>query len=260
MLRSACLVVLALGLAACSRTPVVEDAPDRTTPDAYPGHSLPAIRQAVALSLGSVRSYAADGRVRIVTPDRDDDATFSLRSRIADSSTVKVRGPLGIEVARAVVTPDSFVAFNTFADELLVGRVEVADRYVPGTGSSEVLSRALAGLLVPDGAPWDVTPRDGHYTLVARRADGSRRVLVIDPAIWRVVQAQEVDATNTVVADQVFSEFDTVEGVVVPRRVVLTAPDQGVRVTLEHRRLRLNPADLRLQFRRPSGAEVIEIR
>ena len=114
--------------------------------------------------------------------------------------------------------------------------------------------------LVPDGAAWTVAPADGHYTLVARRGDGSRRVLIVDPAIWRVVQAQEIDATNTVVADQAFSEFDTVEGVVMPRRVVLTAPDQGVRVTLEHRRLLLNPEDLRLRFRRPSGAEVIEIR
>lgn len=260
-LRSLCLAALALGLAACSNGgPIVEDAPDRTTPDAFPDHSLPAIRQSVAVSLGQVRSYAADGRVRIVTPDREDDATFSLRSRLADSSTVKVRGPLGIEVARAVVTPDSFVAFNKFADQLLVGRVEVAERYVPGTGSSEVLSRALAGLLVPDGAMWSVTPGDSLYTLVSRRDDGTRRVLVVDPAIWRVVQAQEIDASNSVVADQVFSEFDTVEGVVMPRRVVLTAPDQGVRITLEHRRLVLNPEDLRLQFRRPSDAEVVVIR
>ncbi|MEM6327201.1 MAG: DUF4292 domain-containing protein [Bacteroidota bacterium] len=253
------LLLVALTLAACSRTPPVVE-PDRTTPDEYPFHSAEQIQQAMDLSTGAVRAYAADGRIEIVTPDRSDDASHSIRSRLADSSTARVRGPLSIEVARALVTPDSFLVYNRFAGDLIVGRVEVADRFVPGTGSSEILARALVGLLVPGVEAWDVTPRDGEYVLVSRRADGSRRVLVVDPSIWRVTQAQEIDAENTVVADQQFSEFDTVEGIVMPRRVVLTAPLEGLRLTMEHRRLVPNPDDLRLQFSRPDGADVIPIR
>lgn len=250
---------LVLTLAACSTTPPLVE-PDRTTPDEYPYHTIDQIRQAVSVSTGAVRSYSADGSIEIVTPERQDDASHSLRSRLADSTTAKVRGPLGIEVARALVTPDSFLVYNRFAGELLVGRVSVANRYVPGTGSSELMARAMVGLLAPDGAAWTVTPRDGEYVLVARRSDGSRRVLIVDPSIWRVTQAQEIDADNTVVADQTFSEFDTIEGIVMPRRVVLTAPLEGLRLTMEHRRLTPNPTDLRLQFSRPEGADVVPIR
>ena len=106
---------------------------------------------------------------------------------------------------------------------------------------------------------WTVTPDSGRYILVHRRPDRTRRVLVVDPGLWRVVQAQELDASNTVVADQRFSAFDTVDGVVMPRRVVLTAPGEGVRIQLEHNRLLVNPSDFRLRFARPTGVEVIEI-
>lgn len=258
MLRLSPLLFL-LVLAACSRTPPIVE-PDRTTPSTYPGHTIDQIRQEMAVSTGAIRSYAADGNIEIVTPDRDDSASHSLRARLADSTTARVRGPLGIEVARALVTPDSFLVYNRFAGELLVGRVAVANRYIPGTGSSEVLARAMVGFLVPDGTSWTVTPRNGEYVLVSRRPDGSRRVLIVDPAIWRVTQAQEINAENTVVADQRFTEFDTVEGVVMPRRVELSAPLEGFRLTMEHRRLVPNPPDLRLQFDRPEGADVVVIR
>ncbi len=52
--------------------------------------------------------------------------------------------------------------------------------------------------------------------------------------------------------------FDTVEGVVLPRRVRLQGG--GTTIQLEHRRLVVNPTDLRLRFSRPSDYEVIPVR
>lgn len=257
MLRFAPLFLLIL--AACSTTDPIVDEPDRTPPAAYPNHSLEQIRQSVVVSGGAVRTYAVDGDIQIVSPDRDDSATHSVRSRIADSTTATIRGPLGITVARALVTPDSFLVYNRFAGELVVGRVETANRFLPGAGSSELFARAVLGLLAPDGGAWQVTPREGTYLLSDRRADGSRRVLIVDPSIWRVTQAQEIDASNRVVADQRFSQFETVEGITFPRRVVLTAPQDGLRVTMEHGRIVPNPADLRLRFERPDDVDVVVV-
>jgi hypothetical protein len=50
-----------------------------------------------------------------------------------------------------------------------------------------------------------------------------------------------------------------VDGVVVPRRVVLAAPLDTLTVTVEHRQLTLSPADLDLSFRRPTDAEVVRL-
>ncbi|OZC02601.1 DUF4292 domain-containing protein [Rubricoccus marinus] len=259
-MRFALLLLTALSLAACSSGPLVDDAPEGQLPDAYPYQTAAQIRDAIQRSTQPVAFYAADGRIEITTRTLDQKATYSIRARLADSTTVTVRGPLGIEGGRGLITPQSFVAYDKINGKLFVGDIEVADRYVPGAGSSEVLAQSLAGLLAPEaGMDWTVTPDSGRYILVHRRPDRTRRVLVVDPSLWRVVQAQELDASNTVVADQRFSAFDTVDGVVMPRRVVLTAPGEGVRIQLEHNRLLVNPSDFRLRFARPTGVEVIEI-
>ena len=259
MRAPAFLALCLLTLSACSGGLRIDDEPDAELPDAYPYHSAEQIRTEILASTAPVRFYSADGRIEIVTPDMDQGATYSIRSRLADSTTMVVRGPFGIEGGRGLVTPDSFVAYDKFGGKLYLGEVTVAESYVPGTGSSELLSRALSGLLAPEAADWEVTPDSGRYLLVHRRPDASRRILVVDPGLWRVVRAQEVDATNDVVADQQFSAFDTIDGVVMPRRVVLLAPRDGIQLTLEHRRLAANPAEFRLRFNRPTDVEVIPI-
>lgn len=253
------LLLLAFAVAGCSQKPLVEDAPDPTLPSAYPNHSAEQIAEAVRASLAGVAWYATDGDIEIESPSLNQSATFSLRARMRDTVQTTLRGPFGVVAARALVTRDSFLAQDVFGKKLYVGRVDVAERYVPGAGSQEALARAAGGLIVPDPArEWRVTPKDGTYVLSTARPDRSRRVYVVDPALWRVVQAQEVDAAGVVVADQTFSAFDTVGGVVVPRRVVLRAPGEAVRVTLEHDRYRVNPDDFEIRWRRP-GSRVIAI-
>jgi hypothetical protein len=62
-----------------------------------------------------------------------------------------------------------------------------------------------------------------------------------------------------VLTRRLFSAFDVVDGVVVPRRVVLAAPLDTLAVTVEHRQLTLDPAGLEITFRRPTDAEVIRL-
>ena len=259
-MRPAALLALALlTLSACSGGLRIEDEPEAEIPDAYPNHTADQIRAAVAASIAPVRFFSADGRIEIEAPRLDQSATYSIRSRLADSTTVVVRGPFGIEGGRGLVTPREFVGYDKLNGKLYVGSVSAAERYVPGAGSSEALARALSGLVAPEAGAWTVVPDSGRYGLVQRRPDGSRRILIVDPALWRVVRAQEVDPSNVVIADQAFSAFDTVDGVVMPRRVVLRAPQERIRLTMEHRRLAPNPSDFRLRFNRPTDVETVRL-
>ncbi|MEL6614525.1 MAG: DUF4292 domain-containing protein [Bacteroidota bacterium] len=257
-MRALALLLCLASLSAC--TPggiVIDDEPDAELPDAYPYHTAEQIGDAIRSSTAPVAFYAADGRMNIESPQLDQRATYTIRSRFADSTVLNVRGPLGIEVGRALVTPDEFVGYDKFNKRLFVGDPTVADRFVPGAGDSRVLSLAMAGLLAPEAdAAWTVTPDSGRYLMVHRRTDGTRRILIVDPGLWRVTLAQEVDASNAVVAEQRFSAFDTIDGVVMPRRIVLVAPPRATRLTLEHNNLDANPEDFRLRFRRPADDDV----
>ena len=250
----------ALAAAGCGPTgPLVRDAPDGAEAAGYPDHSAEQIVRSVAASVAAVQSASADGDLSVEGPEGSQGASFSLRARLADSVTVVVRGPLGVVAGRGLATPDSFYAADRINRQLVVGPVAAAERYVPGAGSSERLARAALGLLVPEaGVAWSRSSRDGLYTLAGRLPSGAGREYTVDPAVWRVVRVIEFDragrATGTVEAEA----LDTVDGVVLPRRVRLEGG--GTTLTLEHRRLSVNPADLRLRFDRPGDYEVVRIR
>lgn len=257
-MRLALLIASVLLASGCSSGPLVRDAPDTRTPTGYPEHSVGQIIAAVEASVAPVQSVAADGDLDIDSGDQSQGASFSLRARLADSLTVVVRGPLGIEGGRGLVTPDSFYAADRINRQYLVGPVEAADRYVPSAGSSERVARAVLGLLVPEAnVDWTRTPDEGLYRLIGRLPTGGSREYTVDPALWRVVRVVEFDAGGRSVGIQSAEAFDTVDGVVLPRRVTLEG--DGTTVRLEHRRLVVNPPDLRLRFTPPDGYEVVRI-
>ncbi len=258
MRLSLVLALAALVGSGCTHGPLVRDAPAPQTAAGYPEHSVEQILDAVEASVAPVRSVAADGDLALESGDQDQGATFSLRARLSDSLTVVVRGPLGIEGGRGLVTPDSFFAADRINRQYLVGPVEAADRYVAGAGSSERVARAVLGLLVPErDVAWTRTPLDGQYRLIGRLPGGGSREYTIDPALWRVVRVREFNAEGRSVGSQTAGAFDTVDGVVLPRQVTLEGA--GTTVRLEHRRLVVNPPDLRLRFSAPDDYEMIRI-
>lgn len=253
-MRLAFSVVLALVATGCSRGPLVTDAPEPVTAVGYPSHTRQQIVAAVAAAVAPVRSVAADGRVAVASTRIDQDASFILRARFegrrTDSLTVVVRGPLGIEGGRGVVTADSVLAVDRINRVLYVGPASAAERYIPGGGSPEAAARVVLGLLVPEAAvAWEVRPENNRYTLRGRLPGGTTREYTVDPALWRVVSVREYDAAGALRGQQDVSDFDRVDGVPMPRRVHVSG--SGVEVTFEHRNLRVNPDDLRLTFSRP---------
>lgn len=260
-MRLALLSALALAATGCSHGPLVTDAPTPVAAVGYPSHSQQQIIAAVAAAVAPVRSVAADGQVDIASSRIDQEASFSLRARLvgraSDSLTVVIRGPFGIEGGRGVVTGDSVLAADRINRVLYVGPASAAERYVPGGSSPEAAARVVLGLLVPEAdVAWEVRPENNRYTLRGRLPGGTTREYTVDPGLWRVVAVREFDASGALRGQQDVSDFDLVGGVAMPRRVHVSGA--GVEVTFEHRRLVVNPDDLRLAFNRPDY-RVVEI-
>ena len=255
----ASLLIVVLAMSACSSGPLVRDAPEAETAAGYPNHTSAQILAAIEASVRPVSTAKSDGSLSITSPSLNQDAGFSLRSELADSTTAVLRGPFGIIAARALLTPRTFIGLDQLNRRLYEGPVSVAERYVPGAASSERGARALFGLIAPEpDIDWRVTSGNNLYQLVGTTPGGTTRTYVIDPSLWRVVSVKEVRRTGEVVGSQLFEAFDTVEGVVMPRRVVLRAGENTV--VLEHRNLEPNPADLQIRFTRPTnGYEVVRI-
>ena len=253
------LALLSLVLAGClPRGPLVPDPTDGPA-TGYPNHSVDQIIGSVASSVAPVASVAADGDLSYTSPDESQSLTFSLRSRLSDSTSVVLRG-FGLVGGRALVTPDSVFVINRLSDQFLLGPLSAADAVVPGASQDGRIARAALGLLVPErGVEWSLASTDGLYTLTGRLADGAgSRSYTVDPAVWRVTRVVEFDGGGRQVGVHTADAFESVDGVVLPREVRMEGSD--VALSLSHRRLVVNPDDLRIRFERPQGYEVIEVR
>ena len=119
----------------------------------------------------------------------------------------------------------------------------------PAPAGLDEIRRTLTGTLLPDPAvAWtlaaDSSSEAPRYRLVSPGGDVTAEV---DPATWRLTRYARVEA-GRLVDERRFSAFDVIEGRVLPRRVELANPAEDVRVTIEHRRLTLNPARLDFPF------------
>ena len=254
MRRFVPLAALAVLAGACTPARIVTDA---TPGDAagYPNHSAAQIVAAMRSSMGRVHSYRAESRMEAERGARSFDLSASVRARLSDTLLAVIRGPLGIEGGRALVTPDSFLAIDRLNGRLYVGRVQSAERYVPGAGTPGRLARTLLGMEIPAVGPgWTVRPAGGRYLMVG--PDG--QTWTIDPRFWRATSVAET-APDGRRFSRTYADFATVDGVVVPRRVVLVSPADSARLAFEHRTVTVNPADLRLSFSPPGDATVVRI-
>ncbi|MEO0559527.1 MAG: DUF4292 domain-containing protein [Bacteroidota bacterium] len=253
------LVAALVGMSACSSGPLVRDAPDAETDAGYPNHSAAQILSEIEQSVSPVQTVKSDGRLSISSPTVNQDAGFSLRSELADSTTAVLRGPFGIVAGRALLTPEAFIGLDQLNKRLFEGPVSAAERFVPGAGAPGRGARALFGLIAPEtDIEWSVTAGNEVYQLTGGMPGGLGRTYVIDPSVWRVVSVKDVNRAGMVLSSQTYEAFDTVGGVVLPRRVVLRTGENTVE--LEHRTLEPNPSELQIRFTRPAtGYEVIPI-
>jgi hypothetical protein len=237
----------------------VQDAPDLEDAAGYPNPSAEQIVAAIEASIEPVRLVSADGDLSFTSPQENQNATFSLRARLADSASVTVRGPLGVVAGQGLVTADSVFFSNRLNKEFLLGPLSAAEAIIPGASVDGRAVRAALGLLALEpNVNWTVLAEGGLYRLSGRLPGGTSRSYVVDPAIWRVTELIVFDEQGRESGSQTAEAFDTVEGVVMPRRVRLEK--DGTIIVLEHRRLETNPADLRIRFRRPTDYQTFVVR
>ena len=251
-----------LFVAGCASGPLVRDAPDLITPAEFPNHTptqIVALMSAQADS-DSLVAFSSQVKVEVRSPERNADLSATIRQRAADTLWATARGPFGIEVARARATPDSFAVHDKLNDRLYIGATAAAAAFRPTPVGTDELFATFLGALRPNGSVSDWTVRavtlpgsDGERYYTLADTDG-RRVFVVDPATWRTVR-YEGYADGVLVDERTFSAFDQIDGRILPRRVEIRNPQAGTGLTIEHRKLSLNPTALAFPFS-PGNAEI----
>jgi hypothetical protein len=251
--RLSLLILLAALAAGCATAPITAEPPPDAT---YPHHSLEQILFAMedVASRDSLLAYSSQARLAMRSPEQNADGTATIRQRGGDTLWASVRGPLNIEVARALVTADSFHFHDRLRNRLYLGPAEAAQQLFPGPADTHEAFRSITGTLLPDpSVRWYVNAStvDGHDVYWLTAPDGRLRIAV-DPRVWRVRRYERL-AAGAVVDRRLYGEFSDVDGRVLPHSIELSDPSSATFLNLEHRRLTLNPPTLAFPFD-PAGA------
>lgn len=216
---------------------------ERDLPSGFPNHTFEQIRMSLFDALpDTLHSFRAKASLAIRSPERSGSFSAEMHDRKGDSLYVSISPGLGIEAARALVTPDSFYFFDRIKDRLLYGSLAEAGGVLPEPFTSEDLFQNLLGLIAPPGdVDFSVDADSAYYRLTD---PAGRFTYTVDPAFWRVIKMTEHRENGTLVEERSFSEFDRFGGIVLPRRVEFRRPEEESRASLYYRSLTLNPENL----------------
>lgn len=217
-------------------------------PDAFPNHSSDQIRTQIVGASDTVRSYSAKARVNVQTPQQNQSFNAVVRHRRADSLFMRF-SLFGIEGGRLLLTQDSVFFYDTRNTVLRVGPVEAVQQLFPAPVSSEQFFDNMMGVIAPAArSNWSI---QSDSTLYYLSDPADRQRYTVDPMRWRVVRYEKRSDTGTVLQKRLFSNFRSVDGLVLPGRLMFQHPPDDLRAVVTYKEMDLNPSDLSFRLNVP---------
>ena len=244
------IALVLLGVLASCRTVRLPSAP---LPDGFPDHSAAQVLSHLPTPDSLWDTFRVEAALAFATPEGSGSFSADILVRRPDSVLVRIRAPLGIEVARALVTPDSIFLYDRVERTLYSGSAD-SDLLPAGLHSAD-LSAAFFGFDPVPAGDWSSSADSLIYRL--ERTDGSVTLLV-EPRWWRVTARDARDGSGTVTERRRFTEFERFEGLVLPRRIVTIRPVEGTRASFFVRKVETHPADTRMDLGvRPDARRIV---
>ncbi len=243
-LLGALLLTSIVGLAGCSGSKSTVEAPG--LPEAFPNHSAQQIHRLITAQTDTLNGFRANARMTVRSPRQSGSFNAEIRQTRADSLWMRM-SRFGFEGARLLITRDSFFVHNRLENQMMVGTVDEAQQFLAAPVTSQDAFINMLGLLSPDtDTEWSVNADSLRYYL---KSPSGRQTYAIDPIRWRVTRYARTNGDGDVVEERLFGEFETVDGVVLPTRVVFRNRPEDAMVMLAYESLALNPDGLSFDFR-----------
>lgn len=206
-----------------------------------------------------INAFETNTSMNIDTPELQQDANAVIRMNVNEALWASLRpSALNVEVAKSLITADSFFVYNKIEREFIYGNVALAKRYVPIAGTLTELREMLTGSLMPAANETWSAERKGEVVELTNATNTA--IYTLDPKIMRVLQFVAKDLQGQVTQVIRFQEHDDFDGFLLPRSIILSQPLEERTVALYHRRFNPNPATLEMDFKiNRSGLKVTKV-
>ncbi len=207
-----------------------------------------------------VRSLTGSGSVSFESPEMAGTAAFELSLKKPDSLLVTLEGPFGIDVGTFFLSRERYVMYSSFENLAITGTPshDVIRTLVPIDLTFEQIISAFSGiaLLPPASDLRSYEINDNRFLLTFACGENTCRYWV-DPAYLLVARYQMLDTNKTELFDARFVSFREEDGVTVPRRISVSVPPQGRRISVSYSSLTTNGSAPSFAFSIPPNARTI---
>ncbi len=248
--RNALLLLALVAAAGCAPTASTRVAIGSTTPER--------VRQNVQENQQRVQTLKGAGNIAVETPEIAQSGSFELELRKPDSVLMKFEGPFGIDVGAALLTPKEFYFYSSLQNRLITGSMNNTSLrriFRIDTNLEELINLLTGGSFFAEdqGAPEAFTVEEEQFVLTYARNGGSRRYW-IDPSSLLIAKIQHLDRDGKPVLEQRFSNFRSIEGILLPHHVRLLQFKERRGVSISFSTMIVNAGDLHLLLDVPNNA------
>jgi len=216
------------------------------------------LQERVGENQDRVHALTGSGTISVETSEMAQSGSFELTLRKPDSLLVKIEGPFGIDVGLALVTRDRFSFYYSFQNRLVEGPTNPANLskvfHIP-IDFDDVLNLFTGGFFLSEDrvSPSTFSIENEEFVMTYNSYTGTRRYWV-DPQTMQIVKIQHLDGSGRLVLEQLFSKFQTLNGVTIPHYVRVTMVRDRRRVSIAYSDVTVNPSDIDFSFDVPRNA------
>ncbi len=207
-----------------------------------------------------IRTLDGRGNISFETPEMSGSASFTLSVKKPDSLLVHLEGPFGINVGMFFLSRDRFVMYNSMQNTVASGSPDSPSlrSLIPVDLTYDQIFEVFTGSIpLPDHAlPKEYTTDEGLF-LLRYESQGSSSSYWLDPDELLVRRFQMKDPSGGVVLEGTSSGSIDQNGARIARRLSLTMPRDGRRISLAFSRADLNADDLSFEYAVPKSARTI---
>lgn len=212
-----------------------------------------------------IRSFEGSGTITVKNPQMNNTAMFRVVLQKPDSIYFTIFGPFGIELAQALVTNDNFLfydalkntAYNGKLDEEILRDIFRIDLSFQDLIDAFIGSVNLTNNLYKTPTNYEVIYDKYVITYVDSTASKTYEYKV-DVRELGITEYTLMDGNGENIIEAAYSDFEIIEGVAVPYKIVLRNKKEKQLVQLDYKTISANKRNILIDFNIPDDATIIK--
>jgi outer membrane lipoprotein-sorting protein len=212
-----------------------------------------------------IKNFEGHGTISVKSGKYNNSASFRVVLQKPDSIYLTIMGPFGIELAQALVTNENFIFYDALSNTAYQGEAnaEVLREIFKIDLSFEDLTDAFIGSVNLTNKLYHppnnyVIDYDTYVLTYIDSLTNVKTEYKVDVRELGITNYELSDNNGKAILEGKYSQFELIENVAVPYKIVVQNKRENQMVTIEYKDMDANKKNIYIDFKLPQDATVIK--